>query len=111
MTTSDTSLPRTQALALALVTRLGICERTRASCSSASIEALALAGASADARARDRVAATRVWDPSGSRMPPSQQRRLMPSTTALDQSSIEPGEGFFVRPIRIRGFEKVHMKN
>ncbi len=52
-----------------------------------------LSGASADARARDRVAATRVRDPSGSRTPPSQQRRSMPSTTALDQSSIEFEEG------------------
>ena len=49
-------------------------------------------GVSAGARARDRVVATRVRDPSGSRNPPSQQRRSMPSTTALDQSSLEFSE-------------------
>ncbi len=53
---------------------------------------------SAEARARDRVAATRVRDPSGSRTRPSQQRRSMPFTTALDQSSLEFSEkGLFVQ--------------
>ncbi len=49
-------------------------------------------GVSAGARARDRVVATRVRDPSGSRTPPSQQRRSMLVTTALDQSSLEFSE-------------------
>ncbi len=63
--TSDASLPRTQALALALAARLvgHLCARARVSCSSASVEVPALSGASADARARDRVAATRVRNP------------------------------------------------
>ena len=52
----------------------------------------ASAWASAEARARGRVAATRARDLSGSRTPPSQQRRSMPSTTALNQSSLEFSE-------------------
>ena len=89
MTTSDTSLPRTQALVRTLAARGGASLEFGASRVSTSAVTPTSAGASAGARARDRVVATRVRDPSGSRTPPSQQSRSIPSTTALDQSSLE----------------------
>ena len=92
MTTSDVYLPRTQALVRTLAERCGVSVELIASCVSSSAMASTSVGASAGARARDRVVATRVRDPSGSRTPPSQQRRSMPTTTALDQSSIEFSE-------------------
>ena len=98
VTTSDVSLPRTQALVFVLAARRDDSRKTGVACASISAIARASAWASAEARARDRVAATRVRDTSGSRTPPSQQRRSMPSTTALDQSSLELPE---------RGDEKV----
>jgi len=92
VTTSDTSLPRTQALVCTLAARGGASLESGASRASTSAVTPTSVGVSTGARARDRVVATRVRDPSGSRVPPSQQRRSIPSTTALDQSSLEFSE-------------------